>query len=210
MTPSPLQRLINLLKIDKKDISQVFFYAIFAGLVSLSLPLGIQAIINLIQSGRVSVSWIVLVVIVIIGVALVGILSLMQLRITENLQQKIFVRSSFEFGYRLPKIKFEELYTDALIKIDEIAERILTVGEVPLHAYKDYLKIAEIKAATNISEGKKAIQNILESFGILITIEREILKLSDKAYDEGTNAMMSDYIREQEKLVWMYRAALGK
>ena len=110
MTPSPLQRLVNLLKIDKKDISQVFFYAIFAGLVSLSLPLGIQAIINLIQSGRVSVSWIVLVVIVIIGVALVGILSLMQLRITENLQQKIFVRSSFEFGYRLPKIKFEELY----------------------------------------------------------------------------------------------------
>ena len=99
-----------MLKLDKKDISQVLFYAIFAGLVSLSLPLGIQAIINLIQSGRVSVSWIVLVIIVIIGVALVGILSLMQLRITENLQQKIFVRSSFEFGYRLPKIKFEELY----------------------------------------------------------------------------------------------------
>ena len=110
MTQSPLQRFINLLKLDKRDISQVFFYAIFAGLVSLSLPLGIQAIINLIQSGRVSVSWIVLVIIVIIGVALVGILSLMQLRITENLQQKIFVRSSFEFGYRLPKIKFEELY----------------------------------------------------------------------------------------------------
>ena len=110
MTQSPLQRFINLLKLDRRDISQVFFYAIFAGLVSLSLPLGIQAIINLIQSGRVSVSWIVLVIIVILGVALVGILSLMQLRITENLQQKIFVRSSFEFGYRLPKIKFEELY----------------------------------------------------------------------------------------------------
>lgn len=110
MKPSPLKRLTNLLQMDKKDISQVFFYAIFAGLVSLSLPLGIQAIINLIQSGRVSVSWIVLVVIVIIGVALVGILSIMQLRITENLQQKIFVRSSFEFAYRLPKIKFEELY----------------------------------------------------------------------------------------------------
>ena len=110
MTQSPLQRLVGLLKLEKNDISQVFFYAIFSGLVSLSLPLGIQSIINLIQSGRVSVSWIVLVVIVIIGVALVGILSLMQLRITENLQQKIFVRSSFEFGYRLPKIKFEELY----------------------------------------------------------------------------------------------------
>ncbi|WP_396191637.1 peptidase domain-containing ABC transporter [Flavobacterium sp.] len=110
MSQTPLQRFFNLLKIDKKDISQIIFYAIFAGLVSLSLPLGIQAIINLIQAGQVSISWIVLVVIVVIGVALVGILSLMQLRITENLQQKIFVRSSFEFSYRLPKIKFEELY----------------------------------------------------------------------------------------------------
>ncbi|MCF6128355.1 ATP-binding cassette domain-containing protein [Flavobacterium sp. AS60] len=104
------QRLINLLKLDRKDISQIFFYAIFAGLVSLSLPLGIQAIINLIQSGRVSISWIVLVFIVIAGVALVGILSLMQLRITENLQQKIFIRSSFEFGFRLPKIKTDALH----------------------------------------------------------------------------------------------------
>ncbi|WP_396195335.1 peptidase domain-containing ABC transporter [Flavobacterium sp.] len=104
------QRLINLLKLDRKDITQVFFYAIFAGLVSLSLPLGIQAIINLIQSGRVSISWIVLVFIVIAGVALSGILSLMQLRITENLQQKIFIRSSFEFGFRLPKIKTEALH----------------------------------------------------------------------------------------------------
>ena len=110
MSQTPLQRFFNLLKLDKRDISQIFFYAIFAGLVSLSLPLGIQAIINLIQAGQVSISWIVLVVIVVIGVALVGILSLMQLRITENLQQKIFVRSSFEFSYRLPKIKFEELY----------------------------------------------------------------------------------------------------
>jgi ABC-type bacteriocin/lantibiotic exporter with double-glycine peptidase domain len=110
MSQTPLQRYFNLLKLDKRDISQIVFYAIFAGLVSLSLPLGIQAIINLIQAGQVSVSWVVLVIIVVIGVALVGILSLMQLRITENLQQKIFVRSSFEFSYRLPKIKFEELY----------------------------------------------------------------------------------------------------
>ncbi len=110
MALTAAQRLINLLKLDKKDISQVFFYAIFAGLVSLSLPLGIQAIVNLIQAGRVSVSWIVLIFVVISGVALVGILSLMQLRITENLQQKIFIRSSFEFGFRLPKIKTEELY----------------------------------------------------------------------------------------------------
>jgi len=109
-TNKPLERFINLLKLDKRDISQIIFYAIFSGLISLSLPLGIQAIINLIQSGRVSVSWVILVIIVVIGVILVGILSLMQLRIIENLQQKIFVRSSFEFAYRLPKINFEELY----------------------------------------------------------------------------------------------------
>ncbi|MFV8354797.1 peptidase domain-containing ABC transporter [Flavobacterium sp. XS1P32] len=110
MKNTPLERFYNLLALDRKDVYQIFFYAIFAGLISLSLPLGIQAIINFIQSGRVSASWIVLIVLVVFGVALVGILSLMQLRITENLQQKIFVRSSFEFAARLPKIKNEELY----------------------------------------------------------------------------------------------------
>ena len=104
-----LKRLYNLLELDRKDVLQIFFYAIFAGIVSLSLPLGIQAIVSFIQSGRISASWIVLVILVVIGVALVGILSLMQLRITENLQQKIFVRSSFEFATRLPKIEFKEL-----------------------------------------------------------------------------------------------------
>jgi ABC-type bacteriocin/lantibiotic exporter with double-glycine peptidase domain len=106
----PLKRFLNLLDLDKKDVSQLFFYAMFSGLISLSLPLGIQAIVNFIQSGRVSASWIVLIILVVIGVALVGILSLMQLRISENLQQKIFVRSSFEFAARLPKIKQAQLY----------------------------------------------------------------------------------------------------
>ncbi|KAB5485091.1 MULTISPECIES: peptidase domain-containing ABC transporter [Flagellimonas] len=103
------QRLMGLLALDKKDVFQVFYYAIFAGLVNLSLPLGIQAIINLIQGARVSTSWVVLVVLVTLGVAFVGALQLMQIRIIENLQQKIFTRSSFEFTYRFPKIKMSEL-----------------------------------------------------------------------------------------------------
>lgn len=107
---TPIKRYFKLLRLDRKDISQIVFYAVFSGFISLSLPLGIQAIINFIQAGRVSVSWIVLVVLVVIGVTFVGILSLMQLRITENLQQKIFIRSSFEFAYRLPKIKVDEIY----------------------------------------------------------------------------------------------------
>jgi ABC-type bacteriocin/lantibiotic exporter with double-glycine peptidase domain len=107
---TPLKRFFNMMKLDEKDVYQIFFYAIFAGLISLSLPLGIQAIINFIQSGRVSASWIVLIVLVVVGVALVGILALMQLRITENIQQKIFIRSSFDFAARIPKLRFEDLY----------------------------------------------------------------------------------------------------
>ncbi|WP_411029014.1 peptidase domain-containing ABC transporter [Spongiimicrobium sp. 3-5] len=103
------QRLVGLLKLDKKDVLQVFYYAIFAGLINLSLPLGIQAIINLIQGAQVSTSWIILVILVTLGVAFVGALQLMQFRIIENLQQKIFTRASFEFAYRFPKIKMGEL-----------------------------------------------------------------------------------------------------
>ena len=107
---TPLKRFKNLISVDKQDIYQIFLYSIIAGLISLSLPLGIQSIINFIQAGKVSTSWIMLVVIVVVGVIFVGILKIMQFRITENLQQKIFVRSSFEFAYRFPKIKFNELH----------------------------------------------------------------------------------------------------
>jgi len=109
---TPWQRFISLLELDKRDIKQVFYYAIFAGLVALSLPLGIQAIINLIQGAQVSTSWIVLVIIVTLGVAFQGALQLMQIRILENIQQKIFTRSSFEFVYRFPKIILSEFGQD--------------------------------------------------------------------------------------------------
>ncbi len=105
-----IQRLKNLIKLDKKDIYQIFLYSIFGGLISLTLPLGVQSIVNFIQAGKVSTSWIILVGVVVIGVILVGIFKVMQFRISENLQQKIFVRSSFEFTYRFPKIKFNNLY----------------------------------------------------------------------------------------------------
>jgi ABC-type bacteriocin/lantibiotic exporter with double-glycine peptidase domain len=106
---TPWQRFVGLLKLEKKSVLQVLYYAIFAGLVSLSLPLGIQAIINLIQGAQITTSWIVLVTLVTIGVAFVGILQLMQLRIIESIQQRIFTKASFEFTYRFPKIKMDEL-----------------------------------------------------------------------------------------------------
>jgi len=104
--------------------------------------------------------------------------------------------------------KFEELYNDLLMKVDEVAERILTLGYTPLHTFSDYIVTSTIKEAKNISDGRKAIQNIVAGFSNLISLEREILELSSGAGDEGTNALMSDYIREQEKLVWMYSAYL--
>ena len=103
------QRLMGLLKLDKRDVLQTFYYAIFAGLVNLSLPLGIQSIINLIQGAEISTSWIILVILVTGGVAFAGILQIMQIRIVENMQQKIFTRASFEFTYRFPKIKMSEI-----------------------------------------------------------------------------------------------------
>jgi ABC-type bacteriocin/lantibiotic exporter with double-glycine peptidase domain len=107
---SPLRRFWLLLKPDKREIRNVYVYAIFNGLINLSLPIGIQAIINLIQGGQVSTSWLVLVLFVILGIILAGIMQISQLRITENLQQKIFTRAAFEFAFRIPRIKMEELY----------------------------------------------------------------------------------------------------
>lgn len=107
-------------------------------------------------------------------------------------------------------LKFEELYNDLLIKIDEVAERILTLGHTPNHNHTDYRIISKISESTQISNGVKAIEDILASFRIIIILQRELLLLSSDAADEGTNALMSDYIRAQEKLVWMYSSFLNK
>jgi ABC-type bacteriocin/lantibiotic exporter with double-glycine peptidase domain len=104
---SPIWRFKRLLALEKEDISQVYIYAFFNGIVNLSLPLGVQAIVNLIQGGQITTSWYVLVCLVIVGVALTGFLQLLQLRIVENISQKIFSNASFEFALRIPKIKYQ-------------------------------------------------------------------------------------------------------
>ena len=107
-------------------------------------------------------------------------------------------------------LKFEELYNDLLLKIDEVAERILTLGHTPKHNYSDYRTVSKIKESVEVSDGNKAVGNILDSFKTIIILQRELLELSEHAGDEGTNALMSDYIRSQEKLVWMYSSFLNK
>lgn len=107
-------------------------------------------------------------------------------------------------------LKFEELYNDLLLKIDEVAERILTLGHSPNHNYSDYTRVSKIAESKEARDGIKSVVNILDSFKTIITLQRELLLLSAETGDEGTNALMSDYIRAQEKLVWMYSAFLNK
>jgi len=106
---TPLQRFWRMLKPDKYEIRNIYVYAAIIGVLNLTLPIGIQSIVNLIQGGDVNASWIILSCLVALGIALSGSLQINQLRITENLQQKIFTRAAFEFAYRIPKIKLEKL-----------------------------------------------------------------------------------------------------
>lgn len=106
--------------------------------------------------------------------------------------------------------KFEELYDDLLLKIDEVAERILTLGHRPVHAYSTYMEIASIQEKKNVSDGKTAVGHIVESLAELIRRQRDLLSVAGDAEDEGTVALMSDYISQQEKSVWMYRSYLGE
>ena len=106
--------------------------------------------------------------------------------------------------------KFEEYYNDAIEKIDEIAERVLTLEGTPLHAYSAYMKVAEIKEVTGVSNGLECVKHIMDSLVILIRKEREILALAAEAGDDGTQDMINPYISEPEKTLWMLRAFLSE
>lgn len=108
-TNRPIKRFFSLLSLDRKEISYLYIYAIFAGLISLSLPLGIQAIINFMTLGQVSSAWVVLSMLVALGIAFTGAMKYMQISIAETLSQRVFARSTFEFAYRVPRLKLENI-----------------------------------------------------------------------------------------------------
>lgn len=108
MSPiTPWQRLARLLKVDKREIGHIYLYALVGGAISLSVPLGVQAIINLISGGQIATSWGVLIGFVTVGVGLTGALQVMQLALAENIQQRLFARSALEFAYRIPRMTYE-------------------------------------------------------------------------------------------------------
>jgi len=107
---TPIKRFFNILKEEKNQVYAIYFYAVLNGLIALSLPLGIQAILNFILGGRITTSWIILVVIVALGIIFGGFLQISQLQIMEKFQQRIFSKSGLSIAYRLPRIKTEILH----------------------------------------------------------------------------------------------------
>ena len=104
---NPVKRVLQVIKLEKNEITSVYFYAILNGLIQLSLPLGIQSIISFVLGGTISTSLIVLICLVVLGVFINGLLQVNQMRIIEKVQQKIFVRYSFAFADRIPKLNLQ-------------------------------------------------------------------------------------------------------
>ena len=99
--------------------------------------------------------------------------------------------------------KFESMYDDTAEKIDEIAERILMLGGVPENKFSEYLKVANVKEVSDISCGSEAVDHILGTYGYLIGEERKVIELANEAGDDVTADLMTSYLKEQEKMVWM-------
>ncbi|WP_429186748.1 Dps family protein [Aeromonas veronii] len=106
-------------------------------------------------------------------------------------------------------LKFEEIYNDLLLKVDALAERILTLDSVPLHSFSDYIKVSAIPEQKGLHDGRACVESLLESFRELLVAQRRILGQAAEAGDEGTASILSDYVQQQEKLVWMLRAYLA-
>ncbi|MFV0574610.1 MAG: Dps family protein [Vibrio sp.] len=105
-------------------------------------------------------------------------------------------------------VKFEEIYNDLVLKVDEIAERILTLGSTPLHGFSRYLEVSDLEETLNVTQGTEAVANILSAYQVLLKKQRLIVKTAAEVDDEGTLTLLTDYISQQEKECWMLNAYL--
>ena len=106
-------------------------------------------------------------------------------------------------GFFVLHSKFEDMYNDAAEKVDEIAERILMLGGSPENKFSSYLKVAKVKEISGITCGGEAVDHILETYSYLIGEERKVIELANEAGDDATADLMTGYLKEQEKMVWM-------
>jgi ABC-type bacteriocin/lantibiotic exporter with double-glycine peptidase domain len=124
---TPLQRLFKLLRSERAEIRSIYIFAVFSGLIALSLPLGIQAILTFLTAGELSTSWAMLVVFVVLGVVLSGVLQVRQITITERIEQRLFARASFDFAYRIPRISQESIHNRYLPEVVNRFFEIMTI-----------------------------------------------------------------------------------
>lgn len=106
--------------------------------------------------------------------------------------------------------KFEELYTELQLQIDAIAERILTLSGTPLHSYSDFAERSRVKEHKTVFDGRECVSGLVEGLQALIDEQRELIEVAEEAGDQGSADLVSGYVQEQEKQVWMYNAFLGK
>lgn len=108
-------------------------------------------------------------------------------------------------------IKFEELYTNAQQTIDELAERILTLGKSPYSTFTDYIKVSKLKEVNTIGmKDNDMVLAVLDDFSTLIELEREIMTTTSDAGDDGTNDLINKFMQFKEKNTWMLRSFAGK
>lgn len=124
---SAVKRFFRLVHNERVDIQNIIIFAVFSGLINLSLPLGIQAIINFLNAGEISTSWAILLIFVIVGVALVGFLQIKQLAITETIEQRVFAKAAFDFAFRIPRIKQDAVQNKYVPELVNRFFEILTV-----------------------------------------------------------------------------------
>ena len=106
-------------------------------------------------------------------------------------------------GFFVLHEKFESMYDDAAAKIDEIAERILMLGGTPENKFSGYLKVARIAEVSGISSSREAVDNILNTYKHFIAEERKLIELAEEANDVVTADLLTGYLKEQEKMIWM-------
>ena len=106
-------------------------------------------------------------------------------------------------GFFVLHEKFESMYDDTASKIDEIAERILTLGGTPENKFSEYLKVARVAEVSGVSSSREAVENILETYKHFIAEERKLIALAEEANDVVTADMLTGYLKEQEKMTWM-------
>ena len=108
-------------------------------------------------------------------------------------------------------IKFEELYNNAVVTIDELAERVLTLGKPPVSTFADYIKISQIKEINTIGlKDTSMVKAIIDDMATLISLERDIMEISEKAGDDGTNDMINKFMQFKEKNTWMLRSFINE